>query len=123
MDSYQALYDVAKVLLLEDDDRKTAEILFRKVVELTQADRGFIVVREGESYDQKYDVRFDRSVVTNEERKFSRSLVRRVIETGEIVHSANLAGDPRFANEKSVQALGHRSVIVAPLHAQGEVFA
>jgi transcriptional regulator with GAF, ATPase, and Fis domain len=122
MELYGALYEIAKMLLSEDDADKRAEILLSRVLEATEAERGFIVVREGDSYEQKFDIRFDRADVTAEERRFSRSLVRQAIEGQELIEATNLMEDPRFAPQASVQRLGPCSVLVAPLRHGGEVY-
>ena len=80
MDLYRSLFDISRVLLAQADGGGTAEVLLRKVLESTEAERGFIVVREGASYEQKFDVRYDRVWSSPEERRFSRSLVREVLE-------------------------------------------
>src|SRR5262249_52436310 len=48
MDLYRALYSLAKLLLAEDEPDATAELLLGRLREFAGADRGFIVVREGE---------------------------------------------------------------------------
>jgi Nif-specific regulatory protein/two-component system response regulator HydG len=117
-----ALYDIAKLLLSEDDSDKTAELLLGRVLAATGAERGFIVVREGDSYEQKFDVRYNRDDVSTEERRFSRSLVRRAIESQELIDLPDVLADPRFAPEESVQRLGRCSVLAAPLRDRGEVY-
>jgi Nif-specific regulatory protein/two-component system response regulator HydG len=117
----ERLLPIAKLLLSEDDDSRAPEILLRHVVEATEADRGFIVVREGATFEQKFDVAFDRSAVTSHERRFSRSLVRQAIDARRVIDSPNLAADPRFAEKESIAALGACAVIAAPLVHGGEV--
>lgn len=101
MQLYPSLLEIAKALLAEEGDETAPEILLRRVLEATGTDRGFIVVREGDSYEEKFDIRFDRSAMTSAARQFSRSLVRQAIETRQIIHSANAAADPRFIGSRS----------------------
>jgi hypothetical protein len=93
MGLYRPLYEIAK-LLLKEDQTQTAEILLERVLAAVGAERGFIVVREGDRYVQKCQVRFDRGSVTRDGLKFSRSLVRQAIESGELISSPNLSEDP-----------------------------
>jgi transcriptional regulator with GAF, ATPase, and Fis domain len=119
MDVYAALFEIAKLLLSEDEE-KTAEILLRRVLEHTGAERGFIVVREDGKYTERSQVHFDRGARSKEERRCSRGLIRQAIESGEILYSPNLQQDPRFAALESVQSLGECAVLVAPLRHGGE---
>jgi Nif-specific regulatory protein/two-component system response regulator HydG len=123
VDLYPAVLEIAKLLLAEDDAERTAELLFRRVLELTGAERGFIVVREGDSFERKFDIRFDKSGLSDEQWKFSRSLVRETLRTRELIYSPDLHRDPRFAGTESVRLMEQCAVLVAPLHHHDEVFA
>src|SRR5258708_7823554 len=89
VDAPAALLEIAKIILSEDDDQRTPEIILRRVLEFTGASRGFIVVKDGEDYEQKVDIRFDRAELSNEERRFSRSMVRLAITKRELIYSPN----------------------------------
>jgi transcriptional regulator with GAF, ATPase, and Fis domain len=118
---YRALYEVARLILAEDDPDRAASLVFHRVLEATGAARGFIVVKDGDGYTQKLDREFDRARVSAEERRFSRTLVRQAIETGAVVELDDPRADPRFGGQESIRALG-RGVIVAPLVHDGQVF-
>ena len=122
MELYRSLFDVAKLLLSEDSSERLAETLLGRVLEATGAERGFIVVREGERYEQKFNVRYDRGEVSKDEHRFSRTLVRRAIERGELIESSNVPEDPRFAGLTSVQGLRPCSVLAAPLCCGGVIY-
>ncbi|WP_437966606.1 sigma 54-interacting transcriptional regulator [Sorangium sp. So ce260] len=122
MELYPALLQIVRILLSEDDDARTPELLLGVVIETTGADRGFIVVREGGSFEQKFAVRFDRATITDEERRFSRGLVRQAIETRQIVRLSREADAPRFALLESLEASGASTVLVVPLAHGGEVY-
>lgn len=119
---YPSLLQIAKVLLSEDDDERAPELLLRHVLGATSADRGFIVAREGDSYEQKFAVAFERSDTTEQQRKWSRSLVRQVIETGRAVHVAKADRDPHFSLVQSLADSGACAVAVSPLAHRGEVY-
>jgi Nif-specific regulatory protein/two-component system response regulator HydG len=123
VDVYPEVVHIAKLLLHEPDEERSAEVLFRRVLEVTGAHRGFILVGDDGSFEERFEVRFDREGLSQEEWQFSRALVREAVETLEIIHSPRLDVDPRFAGSASVRALGAGSVLVAPLHHAGEVFA
>jgi Nif-specific regulatory protein/two-component system response regulator HydG len=123
VDLHQSLFHIARLLLSEDDGERTPEILFRHMLEATGAERGFIVVREGDTFEHRFDVRFGRDSVPRHVRSFSRSVVRRAIEARQVVVSPSLPDDPRFAEMESVKDIGAGAVLVAPLLHGGEVDA
>ncbi|HVE83045.1 MAG TPA: sigma 54-interacting transcriptional regulator [Myxococcales bacterium] len=112
-DAHAQLLDIARVLLAEEDE-KLPETLLHRVLQATGAHRGFIAVREGASFEQKFAVRFDRAS-SDADRKFSRGLVRQAIETRAIARSSPSV-------EQSVQASGARAAVAAPLVHGSEVY-
>jgi Nif-specific regulatory protein/two-component system response regulator HydG len=116
------LLQIAKLLLGEDDDGRAPEILLRRVLEAVSAGRGFIVVREDGSYEQRFAVRFERSTLSDAERRWSRGLVRQAIETRQLVHTWNPEEAPRFALLQSLRESGAGAVLVAPLVHGEEVY-
>jgi transcriptional regulator with GAF, ATPase, and Fis domain len=125
MDQHAELYQIAKLILAAaDEPEAAAEQIFRRAVERTGAERGFIVVRQGGSYEQKFDVAYARERLSADERRFSRTLVRRAIETRAVISSESVADDARFADTESVVRLADSAVLAAPLvDAGGEVHA
>jgi transcriptional regulator with GAF, ATPase, and Fis domain len=117
----RALLDVAKLLLSEAEPDCVAELILGRLMTTTQADRGFIVVREGKSYEEKFHVHFDSGALSGEERRFSRSLVRKTIASGALLHSHNVLEDPRFAGTESLERAGPHAVLVVPLEHGGEI--
>ena len=117
MDHYRALYEIARQLVLEQDPDATTEILFRRILALTEADRGFIVVREGGSFQQKLDFCYDRAQVTAEERRFSRTLVREVVERRSVLHwhEGSHPKDSAFPSAKSLFQIGSPATLIVPL--------
>jgi Nif-specific regulatory protein/two-component system response regulator HydG len=121
MEPYPTLFEIAKLLLAEDLE-KTPEILLRRVLEFTGAERGFIVVHDGAGYAERFHVRFERSQLSEPQRRFSRSVVKRVLQTGQPFQSSDLARDPRIEGTESVHALAGTAVLAAPLQHGGEVY-
>jgi transcriptional regulator with GAF, ATPase, and Fis domain len=123
VDLYPSLLEIAKLVLRQDGSDGTAEVLLRRVLELVEANRGFIVVREGDAFEQRFAVAFDAEAVTQEQRRFSRSLVRLAIQQKRQVCSVDVAADARLtALGESVSALAGRAALVAPLHDDSEVY-
>ncbi|HEY0558101.1 MAG TPA: sigma 54-interacting transcriptional regulator [Thermoanaerobaculia bacterium] len=119
---YEDLYEISKLLLAEDDAERTPEVLLRRLVERCGAETGFVVVREDGSYQQKFEVGGERERRSDLERRFSRTLVREAIATGELLYLPNLIEDPRFGSGESGLMIGRCCVLVAPLRYAGEVY-
>jgi Nif-specific regulatory protein/two-component system response regulator HydG len=122
MELYEELFQISRLLLAEDDDERAPEVLLRRAVELCGAETGFVVVREEGSFQQKFDVGYDRDRRSPEERRYSRTLVREAIETGQPIYLPNLIEDDRFRSGESALVIGRCSALVAPLRHGGEVY-
>jgi Nif-specific regulatory protein/two-component system response regulator HydG len=123
VERYQALYRVARVLLGELEPDATVEMLLKELRAITSAERGFVVVRDGERYVQRFDVDFDRSQLSADERRFSRTLVKRAIAEGRVLAAQWPSDDPVFAQAESMQLRGPMWVRVAPVVSAGETLA
>ena len=123
MDYYRSLFEIAKTIQFETRQDRLTRLLLERVIEFTGADKGFIVVRDQGSFQEKYHVHFDRDIISARKRKFSRTLVREAIRTAKIIFSEDITTDPRFIGTESVISLGRCSALVTPLEFQGEVQA
>src|SRR6185295_16521299 len=122
MDLYRELVQISKLLLAEPDDERAPEVLLRRIVERCGAESGFVVVREEGSFQQKFDVDYEREQRSALERRFSRTLVREAIEGGEVIYLPNLIEDERFRSGESALRIGRSSALVAPLRHDGVVY-
>ncbi|MFO0611745.1 MAG: sigma 54-interacting transcriptional regulator [Polyangiaceae bacterium] len=113
---------MSKLLLAEEDVDRTAELLFRRLLAVAEADRGFIVAGPGGAFDREFAIHLDSRSVDVRARQFSRSLVRRAVESGQPIFSASVLEDPRFSRIESIEHAGAHSVLVVPLVSQGVVF-
>ena len=122
MSHYASLLEIAKLLLHETETSSVAAAVLQKLVEIASAERGFVVVREGDGFEVKHDVRFARDGMAKEERRVSRKLVRHVIETRAPFVSSDVLADPRLERLESIESAGARAVLVAPLSAGDEIY-
>ncbi len=122
MSLYEELFQISKLLLAEEDDERTPEILLRRILEKCGAETGFVVVRENDSFERKFEVGYNGEGRGDLAHRFSRTLVREVINSGEPQYLPNLLEDPRFASAESGFFLGRCCVMVAPLRYDGEVY-
>ena len=122
MSLYEDLFQISKLLLAEDDDERTPEVLLRRIRERCGAETGFVVVRENGSFQQKFEVGYDEEGRGDRARCYSTTLVREAIKTGEPLYLPNLMEDPRFASGESGLFIGRCCAMVAPLRYGGEVY-
>ncbi len=101
-----------------DLDRLLGLILDR-AIELTQAERGFVVLlREGRG-EMHLARNIDRETVSDPEQKVSSRILAQVFETGRVVVSRDAEHDPRFEESLSVRQLKLRSIIAVPFRSRG----
>ncbi len=119
-----AVLDLARALLAETDPDAAAAVLLERLRSLTGAQRGFVVVKEGERYVQRLDFAYDRASIPAAERAFSRTLVHHAIESRSIVAVDDADADVRFASAESVMGMVGVSIRVAAMvDAEGAVGA
>ena len=98
------------------------EEVMDSLIELVQAERGFLVLRED---DGELRVQIARGIdfvdLENEAFSLSRTIVRRVAETGETVLTTNAQEDPRFGMEASVVSLQLRSILCVPMNLKDKI--
>jgi transcriptional regulator with GAF, ATPase, and Fis domain len=115
------------------------EAMLDDIIELTHADKGFLLLvenaetavdqdkreRRDASTDKKLAVRASRNVrreaITDAHGSISDSIVQQVIETGRSVIVSDALADTHFGQSKSVIAMKLSSVMCAALVSQGEV--
>ena len=107
-------FEIARLLLLQDDETLAGEALLRKTMAFTGADRGYVVAKDADQFKTTFAARFD-AAGDGAEARFSRSLVRAALAQNEIVHSRNPAEDPDLARLESLAVASGRAVLVVPL--------
>lgn len=92
------------------------------VIELTGAERGFIVLRSPASGELEFAAArgIDREQLTQEDFTISSTIVNQVASTGLPELTNNASSDPRYQSHESVIGFALRSIIAVPLKVQGE---
>jgi transcriptional regulator with GAF, ATPase, and Fis domain len=106
------------------------EAMLDDVIELTHADKGFLLLIDGSdppgaTPERRLTVRASRNVhraaITNPDGNISDSIVRQVIAEARPVIVSDALADTHFGQSESVIAMKLSSVMCAPLLSQGEV--
>ncbi|MBN1655316.1 MAG: sigma 54-interacting transcriptional regulator [Deltaproteobacteria bacterium] len=119
---WRKLASLAKRLTPEAGIGRLYEIVLDAAIELSGAERGFVVLRgrEGEKLI-KAARGIDRSDIERADNAFSRSIVARVIDQARPLATVDALSDERLHAAASVHALRLRSVLAVPLRLQAQV--
>jgi transcriptional regulator with GAF, ATPase, and Fis domain len=95
-------------------------IIIDHLVEISGAERGFLVLSAGVGRPQVRVARnFEQEDVRDPDAGFSASIVERVLETGQPIVTANAVEDERFQGNLSINAIRARSVMCLPFRQRG----
>ncbi len=99
------------------------ELILDTVIELTSAERGFVLLGDGEGSELKIKVarNIDQQSLERGEASFSRSIAERAAREAAPIVTLDAAGDERFEAALSVSDLKLRSVLAVPLSVKGRV--
>ncbi len=121
-DRLERLHRIAKALNSTLHLDRLLEIIMDHVVEVSGAERGFLVLAsEGDRPEARVARNFEQEDVRSPEGAFSASIVRAVMRTGEPVLTANAVEDDRFSDALSVSTIRARSVLALPFHVRGRI--
>lgn len=92
------------------------------IVQLTGAERGFLMLRDAQGEMAMRVARnWEQESINPNEFAISRTVIQRVIETGEPVLTTNAQEDPRFGGHESIVAYNLRSILCVPLTVKNEL--
>ncbi len=103
--------------------RQVLEQAMDAAIELTGAERGFLLLRADRTRRSDHEAgtlevavarNLDREQLDRSHLKFSRAIAEQVLRSGEPVLTDNAQADERFQSQRSVHAMGLRSVVCVP---------
>lgn len=98
------------------------KLVMDTIVRLTEAERGFLMLRNTQGQMVTHIARnWEQESINPNEFAISRTIIQRVIETGEPVLTTNAQVDPRFDGHESIVAHNLRSILCVPLQAKTEL--
>jgi signal transduction histidine kinase len=119
---YAMLYEVSRVIGSSLDLQTVLDQVMDAIIQLTGAERGFLMLLDD---DGNLNVRvarnFDQETVESNAFALSRTVTRKVLETGQAIVTTNAQDDPRFSNQPSILMHGLRSIMASPLRVRGQV--
>ncbi len=112
----KALANIGQVVNSSLELDEVLQIVMDTIIRLTEAERGFLMLRDEHGEMSIRTARnWEKASINQSETSISRSIVGRVVESGEGVITTNAREDPRFGGQESIIAFNLRSILCVPL--------
>jgi signal transduction histidine kinase len=115
------LYDASRVIGSSLDLQTVLSQVMDALIALTGAERGFLMLLDDDGNLKVRVARnFDQETLDSTS-QMSRTVTRKVLETGQPIVTTNAQEDPRFAGQASVMMNALRSIMACALRTRGEI--
>ena len=121
LDAYTKLYEFSDQLMHVRDLTELLDRLMDAVIQITNADKGFLILAEGETLDIKVARNLNRENIADAISQLSDSIIAKVVKTRRPVIISDAMSDDEFSGAKSVMHLKVSSVICTPLLDRGRL--
>ena len=121
LDAYAKLYDFSERLMQKRELGELLDTLMDLVIEITTADKGFLILMEGDTLDVKVARNLRRENIADAVSQLSDSIVAKVVAARRPLIISDAMHDREFAAAKSVMQLRLSSVICVPLLDRGRL--
>ena len=121
LDAYTKLYEFSERLIHQRDLSELLDALMDAVIEITNADKGFLVLLEGDTIDVKVARNLNRENIADAVSQLSDSIIAKVVRSRRPVIVSDAMRDDEFSAAKSVMQLKVSSVICVPLLDRGRL--
>jgi len=117
-----ALYEVSRVIGSSLDLQTVLDQVMDAIIQLTMAERGFLMLLDDDGHlNVRVARNFDQATLSSDTFSVSRTITRRVVDSGTAIVTTNAQEDPRFAGTQSVVANALRSIMASPLRTRGQI--
>lgn len=121
-DNLLALTEISQVINSSLELDEVLRIVMDNFIRLTGAERGFLMLRDDIGQMTTRIARnWEQESLNAGEHALSRTVIQRVIESGEAILTTNAQADPRFDGQESVIAFNLRSILCVPLKVKNEL--
>ena len=116
-EALRALYEVGQAVNSTLELDEVLNQVMDHIIELTGAERGFLMLREDASGELEFRVarNVERETIDSSSFEVSRTIIDQVANEGVAVVTTNAQADPRFATQDSIVAYSLRSILCVPL--------
>jgi transcriptional regulator with GAF, ATPase, and Fis domain len=122
LEAMEGLVRFSERLLAADDLSRMLDVLLDAVLEVTHAEKGFLILLEGARLEVKAARNLSRENIEDAVARVSDSIVQRVVATRRPVVVADALHDAQWSSSSSVVNLKLCSVMCAPLTREGAPF-
>ena len=117
-----ALTNISQMVNSSLEVDEVLRIAMDTVVKMINAERGFLMLRDGENAMTIRTARnWEQESINSKESSTSRTIINRVIESGEGILTTDAQEDPRFGAQESIIAHNMRSILCVPLKVKNEL--
>jgi PAS domain S-box-containing protein len=117
-----ALTEISQVINSSLDLDDVLRIVMDNIVRLTGAERGFMMLRDNTGQMTTRIARnWEQESLNQSEYAVSRTVMQKVIETGDAILTTNAQEDPRFGGQESIIAFNLRSILCVPLKVKNDM--
>jgi len=118
----RALAGIGQVVNSTLEIDEVLQIVMDTIIKLTEAERGFLMLRdEHGEMSIRIARNWEKESINQNESSISRSIVQKVIESGEGILTTNAREDPRFGGQESIIAFNLRSILCVPLTVKSKI--
>lgn len=121
IDAYQKIYEFSARLMETHALAELLDELMDAVIEISGADKGFLILTEGEELNVKVARNLKRENIADAVSQLSDSIIAKVVQTKKPVMISDAMNDEEFSSSKSVMKLKLTSVICVPLLEHGKL--
>ena len=117
-----ALASISQMVNSSLEVDEVLRIAMDTVVKMINAERGFLMLRDGENAMTIRTARnWEQESINSKESSTSRTIINRVIESNEAILTTDAQEDPRFGAQESIIAHNMRSILCVPLKVKNEL--
>jgi transcriptional regulator with GAF, ATPase, and Fis domain len=121
IDAYQKLYEFSARLMEKHDIEDLLGSLMDAVIEISNADKGFLILMDGDQLDVKVARNLKKENIADAVAQLSDSILEKVVRTRRPVIVSDAMNDDEFQGSQSIMRLKLSSVICCPMLDKGNL--
>ncbi len=121
IEAYEKIHEFSRLLLSERGIHELLDRLMDAIIELTRADKGFLILTEGGELQVKVARNLQRENIEDAVQQVSDSIVSKVMKSKQALIVSDALSDTEFKSSMSVVNLKLCSVMCVPLLDRGEL--
>lgn len=117
-----ALTEIGRVVNSTLELDEVLRIVMDNIVGLSRAERGFLMLKDEKGKLVAHVARnWEKESIDSSEMAVSRTVIQKVIESGEAILTTNAQNDPRLSGQESIIAFNLRSILCVPLKVKNDL--